>query len=141
MQQAVCESLVDFFVQHDEPPPSELVTAVEPTTIIPRSQAARIASAWAELKRHVANEVTNPSSSREDTTMVSAYIKTPAGEAFRSLLLRLSLQRGYRVTTQQAVCESLVDYFIKHQEPPPPELVAAALPSKAKEKLETLERA
>jgi len=129
MQQAVCESLVDFFRKYGEEPPAELVAAAGPAAAAPpRSQPARISSAAAALAHYAGDETTERSLSREDTTMVSAHIKTRAVWPFRTLLARLSRERNCRVTTQQAVCESLVDFFLKYDEEPPAELVAAARP-------------
>jgi hypothetical protein len=66
---------------------------------------------------------------REDTVMVAAYFKTPVSLAWRALVATLSLERGRRVSGQEALAEAMLDYFIKHDQTPPAELIAAVKPA------------
>jgi len=84
--------------------------------------------AASEDHMHTTDDGPNKRPCREDTMTVSAYVKTSAGLALRELVGRLGVEKGHRFTTQQAVCEALVDFFIKHGAKPPPELEAAARP-------------
>jgi hypothetical protein len=63
---------------------------------------------------------------REDTSMIAANFKTPVSLAWRSLLARLSEDRGRRVTGQDGLAEAILDLFTKYRQKPPTELVEAA---------------
>lgn len=47
--------------------------------------------------------------------MVAAWITTDAFYAIKELLLKLSRDRGSKVTMQEALTEALVDYSAKHR--------------------------
>ena len=54
------------------------------------------------------------SAARANKTMIGAYIPKDAGFALQELLLRISRERGERVTMQEAITESLSDFCRKH---------------------------
>jgi hypothetical protein len=64
--------------------------------------------------------------SRENTTMIAANFPTPVSLALKALVARLGVERGRRVSVQDGLAEALLDYFVKHGETPPPDLVATA---------------
>jgi hypothetical protein len=59
---------------------------------------------------------------------ISAYVPTDAALKFRASLGTIGVREHRRVPTQQAVCEALVDYLIKHGETPADSLVEASKP-------------
>lgn len=55
------------------------------------------------------------SQTRGNKIMVAAWITTDAFYAIKELLLKLSRDRGSKVTMQEALTEALVDYSAKHR--------------------------
>lgn len=53
-------------------------------------------------------------SGRAGKTMIGAYVEKDAVYTIQELLLRLSRERGERVTMQEAIVEALTDYCKKH---------------------------
>ena len=51
---------------------------------------------------------------RAGKTMIGAYVEKNAVFTIQELLLRLSRERGERVTMQEAIVESLADFCRKH---------------------------
>ena len=64
--------------------------------------------------------------------MIAAnFTKTPVSLALKALVGRLGVDRGHRVSVQDALKEMLIDYFTKHGEAPPAELTETGEPAPA----------
>jgi len=82
----------------------------------------------AALMRQAADESTNKPPCRQGKANVSAYVPARAALLLKELVAHLGVERGHPVTTQQAVCEMLIDFFQKYDVTPPAELKAASRP-------------
>jgi hypothetical protein len=56
---------------------------------------------------------------RDKTVMIGGHFDADVSFAVHELCGRLARQRGRRVTVQQALAESLADWFVKHGAAPP----------------------
>jgi hypothetical protein len=76
--------------------------------------------------RDAGKEVTGAKSkkrpSRENTTMIAGNFKIAVSLKLHALVARLGVERGHRVSVQDALREMLIDYFRKHGETPPADL-------------------
>jgi hypothetical protein len=57
--------------------------------------------------------------SREKTVMIAGHFDADVSFAVHELCGKLTRQKGQRVTVQQALAESLADWFTKHGATPP----------------------
>lgn len=57
--------------------------------------------------------------SRAKTVMIAGHFDADVSFAVHELCGKLTRQKGQRVTVQQALAESLADWFIKHGATPP----------------------
>jgi hypothetical protein len=57
--------------------------------------------------------------SRVKTVMIAGHFDADVSFAVHELCGKLTRQKGQRVTVQQALAESLADWFIKHGATPP----------------------
>jgi len=57
--------------------------------------------------------------SRTKTVMIAGHFDADVSCAVRELCGKLTRQKGQRVTVQQALAESLADWFVKHGATPP----------------------
>ena len=57
--------------------------------------------------------------SRAKTVMIAGHFDADVSFAVHELCGKLTRQKGQRVTVQQALAESLSDWFIKHGSTPP----------------------
>jgi hypothetical protein len=60
--------------------------------------------------------------SRAKTVMIAGHFDADVSFAVHELCGKLTRQKGQRVTVQQALAESLADWFTKHGATPPEEL-------------------
>ena len=57
--------------------------------------------------------------SRDKTVMIAGHFDADVSFAVHELCGKLTRQKGHRVTVQQALAESLSDWFTKHGATPP----------------------
>lgn len=80
-----------------------------PSRIAPRTQTA--------LDQEPPSRRRQPS--RAKTVMIAGHFDADVSFAVHELCGKLTRQKGQRVTVQQALAESLADWFIKHGATPP----------------------
>jgi len=61
----------------------------------------------------------NRQPSRTKTVMIAGHFDADVSFAVHELCGKLTRQKGQRVTVQQALAESLADWFVKHGATPP----------------------
>ena len=84
--------------------------------LIPSRINARPAAA---LAPEPASDTRRRQPSRAKTVMIAGHFDADVSFAVHELCGKLTRQKGQRVTVQQALAESLTDWFIKHETTPP----------------------
>ena len=82
-----------------------------PSRIAPRTTAVPIADEQPATRRR--------QPSRAKTVMIAGHFDADVSFAVHELCGKLTRQKGQRVTVQQALAESLIDWFTKHGATPP----------------------
>jgi hypothetical protein len=82
-----------------------------PSRIIPRTAAVPASDPQLAPRRR--------QPSRTKTVMIAGHFDAEVSFAMHELCGKLTRQKGRRVTIQQALAESLSDWFIKHGATPP----------------------
>lgn len=92
----------------------------KPNTNLENLIPSRIVSRVPEVSTPDQKQTTNRRQpSRIKTVMIAGHFDADVSFAVHELCGKLTRQKGQRVTVQQALAESLSDWFIKHGATPP----------------------
>jgi hypothetical protein len=91
----------------------------KPNTSLENLIPSRIASRTAAVPVPGQQPATRRQPSRAKTVMIAGHFDADVSFAVHELCGKLTRQKGQRVTVQQALAESLADWFIKHGATPP----------------------
>ena len=93
----------------------------KPNTSLENLIPSRITSRAATIPTPVPEQTVarNRQPSRAKTVMIAGHFDADVSFAVHELCGKLTRQKGQRVTVQQALAESLTDWFIKHETTPP----------------------
>ena len=91
----------------------------KPNTSLENLIPSRIAPRAATVLDPNQQSATRRQPSRIKTVMIAGHFEADVSFAVHELCGKLTRQKGQRVTVQQALAESLSDWFIKHGATPP----------------------
>ncbi len=91
----------------------------KPNTSLENLIPSRIASRASAVPVPDQQPTTRRQPSRAKTVMIAGHFDADVSFAVHELCGKLTRQKGQRVTVQQALAESLADWFVKHGAKPP----------------------
>lgn len=91
----------------------------KPNTSLENLIPSRIAPRTASVPTPDQQPATRRQPSRAKTVMIAGHFDADVSFAVHELCGKLTRQKGQRITVQQALAESLADWFTKHGAAPP----------------------